>query len=115
MGNVTSKTNFNTEVYEMIISKIPEHVNKLICDINEAATDEIFDHSVMLSMCYNFINDLINKNVSFSSKLDDVYINGLAAGLAAYLLSFEASGPAEHSDAIIDYVKRLISIINIRQ
>ena len=105
MGNFTSTTTFNSEVYEQIITKIPESVNNFIELLN--GNSENFEQDKLEPLCRKFINNLINS----SSGLDEVYIGGLSAGLTSYMLSLKPTD-SKYKDDIENYIKVLVEIIN---
>ena len=132
MGNIASNATFtitfNAEVYEKIISQIPERVDCLIKQINENnltntnLTNSNLEQSNMEQssmeqsnlefICRRFINRVVNDNLGFLSKLDDTYIAGLSVGLTAYIQTIDES---KYRELIVDYVKRIVSIINTQQ
>jgi len=122
MGNIASNATFtitfNAEVYEKIISQIPERVDCLIKQINENnltntnLTNSNMDQSNLEFICRRFINRVVNDNLGFLSKLDDTYIAGLSVGLTAYIQTIDES---KYRELIVDYVKRIVSIINTQQ
>jgi hypothetical protein len=121
MGNIASNATFtitfNAEVYEKIISQIPERVDTLIKNINE--DNKNFEQANMELICRRFINRVVNDNLRFLSKLDDTYIAGLSVGLTAYIQTLELLpervNESKSRELIVDYVKRIVSIINTQQ
>ena len=105
MGNFTSTTTFNAEVYEQIMGKIPESVNSFIQLLNE--NSENFEQDKLELLCRNFINNLINS----STGLDEVYICGLSAGFTSYMLSLKSTD-SKYKDDIENYIKVLVEIIS---
>lgn len=122
MGNIASNATFtitfNAEVYEKIISQIPERVDCLIKQINENnltntnLTNSNMEQSNLEFICRRFINHVVNDNLGFLTKLDCTYIAGLSVGLTAYIQTIDES---KYRELIVDYVKRIVSIINTQQ
>ncbi len=134
MGNIASNATFtitfNAEVYEKIISQIPERVDCLIKQINENnltntnLTNSNLEQSSMEQsnlefICRRFINRVVNDNLGFLSKLDCTYIAGLSVGLTSYIQTLdklpERVNESKYRELIVDYVKRIVSIINTQQ
>lgn len=139
MGNIASNATFtitfSAEVYEKIISQIPERVDCLIKQINEKNfTNTNFtnsnldqsnmdqsnmDQSNLELICRRFISRVVNDNLRFFSKLDDTYIAGLSVGLTAYIQTLnqlpERVDDSKCRELIVDYVKRIVNIINTQQ
>lgn len=129
MGNITSNATFtitfNAEVYEKIISQIPERVDCLIKQINENnltntnLTNSNMDQSNLEFICRRFINRVVNDNLGFLSKLDCTYIAGLSVGLTSYIQTLDQLpdrvNESKYRELIVDYVKRIVSIINTQQ
>jgi hypothetical protein len=117
MGNISSNATFtitfNAKVYDKIISEIPERVDELIKNIND---NPKLEQSNLELFCRRFINRVVNDNLGFLSKLDSTYIAGLSVGLTAYIQTLEQGvNDITYRDLIINYVKRIISIINTQQ
>lgn len=129
MGNIASNATFtitfSAEVYEKIISQIPERVDCLIKQINEENftntnfANSNMDQSNLELICRRFINRVVNDNLRFFSKLDDTYIAGLSVGLTAYIQTLdqlpERVDDSKCRELIVDYVKRIVNIINTQQ
>ena len=108
MGNFTSTTTFNSEVYNQIKEKIPDSVDNFIKLLNE--NNNNFEQDKLELLCRSFINNLVNSDRSFTG-LDEVYIGGLSVGLTAYLLSLKPTD-SKYKDDIEKYISLLIDIIN---
>jgi hypothetical protein len=116
MGNLTSTTIFNSEVYEQINMKIPESVNSFIQRLNEGGDN--FEQEKLEQHCRIFIHNLIHGDRTFAI-LNDIYIGGLSAGLTSYLLSFKLIDSnngfifdIKYKDDVVNYIRRLIDVIN---